>query len=125
MTAAKRRAWQRGRWAETLVVLGLRLTGHRVLARRYRTPVGEIDIVARRRKTLVFVEVKYRDAAGDTAAALGPRQRARIARAAGLFIAHHPEYADDSMRFDVILAARGRWPRRIKDAWQVEVQDRR
>ncbi len=50
--------------AETRCALGLRLRGYRVLARRYKVPVGEVDIVARRGRTLVFVEVKARATVG-------------------------------------------------------------
>lgn len=119
MTAARRRAWRRGRWAEGLAVAWLRLSGYRVLARGYRTSLGEIDIIARRGRRLVFVEVKYRQTSADAAAALSPTQQARIARAAGLFIARNPDYSDFEMRFDVILAARWRRPRRIVDAWRI------
>ncbi len=60
MTARRRKAWRRGRTAETLCVICLVMRGYRILARRLRTPVGEIDIVARRRGTLAIVEVKAR-----------------------------------------------------------------
>ena len=90
-TADRRRAWRRGRTAEGLAVLLLRLKGWRVLARRYRTPVGEIDIIARRGRTLAFVEVKARDGAATAAEAAARRQRGRIERAARWFLAHHPE----------------------------------
>jgi putative endonuclease len=61
---ARRQAESRGRWAERWVALLLLFIGYRCLAKRYRTPVGEIDLIASRGETLVMVEVKYRRALG-------------------------------------------------------------
>jgi len=117
-TADRRRAWRRGRTAEGLAVLLLRLKGWRVLARRYRTPVGEIDIIARRGRTLAFVEVKARDGAATAAEAAARRQRGRIERAARWFLAHHPDAAPSEIRFDVVLVAPWRLPLHIAGAWR-------
>jgi putative endonuclease len=54
------RAYRHGLLAETIAALLLRLKGHRIIARRYKTPVGEIDLVALKGKRLAFVEVKQR-----------------------------------------------------------------
>lgn len=118
--AARRRAWRRGHWAEALCVCGLTLQGYRVLARRVRYPVGEIDIVARRGATLAVIEVKARRRAGDAAEAVTPRQRRRIARATEWLVAERPSLASLAVRFDVMLVARYRWPRHIQGAWQQE-----
>src|SRR5262249_15645780 len=88
---SRRRAWRRGRLAEAAVALVLGLKGFRILARGFRVPVGEIDIVARRGQLLVFVEVKARQSAWAAAESLGPRQRRRILQAARWFLARHPE----------------------------------
>ncbi|MEQ9815290.1 MAG: YraN family protein, partial [Azospirillaceae bacterium] len=80
--ARRRLAERRGRRAEGVAALWLRLKGYRVLDRRVRTPVGEIDLVLRRGGTLVFAEVKRRVALADGMAAVGPAQRRRIGRAA-------------------------------------------
>src|SRR6478736_266262 len=77
--------------------------GYRIVARRFRSPVGEIDIVARRRGVLVFVEVKARNTIDDAALSLLHRQQQRIAAAAGAWLAAHPEDAD--VRFDAVLVA--------------------
>jgi putative endonuclease len=116
-TEARQRAHRLGHVAEMRAVWRLRLAGYSILARRYRTRLGEIDIVARRGGILAFVEVKAR---ADTAAALdalGGRQFGRVARAATLFLAHHPCHAVCSVRFDAVLVS-GLWPRHLPDVWR-------
>ncbi len=83
------------------------------MARRYKTPVGEIDLVALRDKRLAFVEVKRRKTQDDAAWTLPTRQRRRIVRAAQYWLASHPEFAGYDMRFDVVLTAPWTWPRHI------------
>jgi putative endonuclease len=109
---------RRGRRGEALAGLWLRLKGYRILARNWRHPLGEIDIVARRGGILVVIEVKWRDRLDLAAAAVGARQRHRIARAAAVFLARQPDAARLSLRFDALLLAPGRWPRHIADAWR-------
>jgi putative endonuclease len=104
--------------AEALAVLALRLTGHRILARAWRTPVGEIDVVARRGRVLLLVEVKARATRAAALAAVRPRQQRRIRRAAELFAARNPGLADLDHRFDVILVTPWHWPMHVKDAWR-------
>lgn len=121
MTVEKREsAYRRGRWAEGLCCLVLLFKGYRILARDYRTKVGEIDIVARRGATIAFVEVKARNSLRDAAEAIGARQKRRIARAASGFLAQSPIHADLIARFDVMLVAPWRWPRHIENAWQLD-----
>jgi putative endonuclease len=105
------RAFAFGVRAERLARLYLRCKG-------YRTPVGEIDIIARRGTALAFVEVKARNDLETAAHAIGARQQARITRAARAYIARHPDYADFDLRFDVILMARGGWPKHMPGAWR-------
>ena len=109
----RRGAEIRGRRAEALAALLLRMKFYRILARRYRTPVGEIDIVARHGKVIVFVEVKERSSEAEAIEALTAGGRKRIARAADLWVAAHPAAAGLDRRFDVILAVPGRWPRHL------------
>jgi putative endonuclease len=110
-------AFQRGLSAESRAAMLLIAKAYRILARRWKTPFGEIDIIARRRRTLVFVEVKARDNIDEAAEAVTARTQQRIVRAAELWLAHHPEFADAEMRFDVMLVAPGKMPRHIVNAF--------
>ena len=114
----RRRAWRFGRTAESLAAWWLRLKGYRVLARDFRVPVGEIDLIARRGRVLAFVEVKARRTAAAAPDALQPRQRRRIARAATAFLQQRPVLAGHRLRFDVIWIVPGRLPCHITDAWR-------
>jgi putative endonuclease len=113
----RRKAERLGHRAEWRAVWRLRLAGYAIVARRYRTRLGEIDIVARRGRTLVFVEVKARDDHTMAAEALGERQLERVARAASLFLARHPRYAEHAVRFYAVLVV-GFWPRHLPDVWR-------
>ena len=115
---ARQRAFRLGRRAERLCVWYLRLRGYRILARRERTPVGEIDIVARRGRVLAMVEVKARSSLDEAAAAISPRQRARIARAAAHFLATRPLAAGTTVRYDAMLVAPWRLPVHLPNAWR-------
>ena len=108
----------RGRRAERLAAWRLRFAGYRVLARRYRTPVGEIDLIARRGRRLVMVEVKARPTEALARQAVPERQRRRIEMAARSFLAANPRYRDCAVRFDVIAVVPGRLPIMIPDAWR-------
>ncbi len=118
MTRERQLAWRRGRRGEALALFALRLAGYRILARDHRAAPGEIDIVARRGRVLIFVEVKTRADFDRAAEALLARQRRRIARAAEGYLAARPELQVCHCRFDVMLIAPWRWPRHIRDAWR-------
>jgi putative endonuclease len=92
--------------------------GYRVVARRFRTGVGEIDIVARRGNDLIFVEVKARERLDDAAESITERQKRRIIAAAEAWLATHPQDVSQNIRFDVILVAPRRWPRHIAAAFE-------
>lgn len=107
--------------AEVLAAWLLRLKGYRILARRSKHPVGEIDLIARRGNVIAFVEVKARRAAGEAIHAITPNQRRRIERAAEAFVARTPSLRHCDWRFDVVLVdGAGRLPRHIPDAWRPE-----
>lgn len=117
----RRSAERRGRRSETWAALLLLLKGYRILGRRVRTHAGEIDLVARAPSgILCFVEVKARRGRTEAAEALGPRQQARIARAAELFLARQPGVAAKGLRFDTVMLAPRSWPKHIRDAWRPE-----
>lgn len=114
----KREARRYGRFAEWLAAWHLRFKGYRILARGFRVAMGEIDIVARRGRLLVFVEVKARRDLAAAAAAVGPRQAGRVARAAQAFLQSRPGLAGLDQRFDVVLVRPWRPPLHIADAWR-------
>ncbi len=106
-------AEQRGRRAERIAALWLRLKGYRILGARVRTPAGEIDIVARRGRMLAFVEVKARDDDHDASAALEPARLRRVSRAANLVLDRYIKGCEGA-RIDALVIARGRLPRHFE-----------
>ena len=110
-------AFRTGLSAEAKAAALLIAKGYRILARRFRTPHGEIDIVARRSGLLAFVEVKARGSLDDAAYAVTRRQQQRIIDAAQGWLMAHPEHAEFELRFDVILVAPKRLPRHLKAAF--------
>ena len=116
--AHRQAAERRGRGAERLAALLLRLKGYRILAHGFRLPIGEIDLIARRGGVIAFVEVKRRGDMVSAIDSISHRQRRRIAHAAEAFVATRPDLARLSHRFDVVLVAPRRLPRHILDAWR-------
>lgn len=110
-------AFKTGLSAESRAAAFLIAKGYRVLARRTRTPAGEIDIVARRRDVIVFVEVKARANFDDAAYAVTPRQRQRIIAAAEIWLADHPQFQALNIRFDAMLVVPGRLPQHLTAAF--------
>jgi putative endonuclease len=111
-------AFRVGISAESRAAAYLIAKGYRIVARRWRSPAGEIDIVARRRKLLVFVEVKARNSLDAAAESLSPRQQARIAAAAEAWLASFGDAGITDMRFDAVLVAPGKLPRHIPGAFE-------
>lgn len=116
----RRAAERRGYNAETLCCWWLRLKGYRILVRRVRTPMGEIDILARRGRVLAIVEVKARPSRDLAALSLSPRQRHRLGRAARWILASRPDLAGLDLRFDAMLVSPWRPPRHIAGAWAAD-----
>lgn len=110
-------AFHTGLSAESRAAAFLIAKGYRILARRFRTPYGEIDIVARRRNVLVFVEVKARSTLDDAAFAVTARQQQRIIAAAEAWLAAHGEHAELELRFDAMLIAPRSLPRHVLAAF--------
>ena len=114
-------AFRTGLSAEARAAAWLTAKGYRILAQRFRTPYGEIDIVARRRNLLAFIEVKARASLDEAAYAVTPRQQARIINAAQAWLQAwliaHPEHADFELRFDAMLIAPRRLPRHLLAAF--------
>jgi putative endonuclease len=110
-------AFRHGLSAESRAALLLLAKGFRIAARRFKTPVGEIDIVARRRQTLVFIEVKARARHDDAVEAVTTHQQRRIVAAAQFWLASHPKDATCNIRFDVVSVVPGRLPHHIQAAF--------
>jgi putative endonuclease len=115
-----RAAYHRGHGAERRAAWWLRLKLYRVLAINWRSVAGEVDLIVRRGGTLAFIEVKQRVDPDAAALSLAPQQRARLARAAGLFVAQRPELAHLTLRFDLMAFGRMGRPVHMKDAWRPE-----
>lgn len=114
-------AFRTGLSAESRACAWLIAKGYRILARRYRSGVGEIDVIARRRNLVAFIEVKARSRIDDAAWAVTPQQRLRIIAAADVWIAGHPDHAACDFRFDAILVAPRRLPRHLIAAFDASV----
>ena len=112
----RQKAERGGRRAERLAAWWLRLKGWRILAVRARTPVGEVDLVARRGRVLAFIEVKARASEGEAAWALDDWRLRRVAAAAEALM---PRYARDGdiVRIDAIFIVPRRWPRHMTNVW--------
>ena len=111
-------AYRHGRLAEALAALLLVAKGYRLLARRYRTKLGEIDLIARRGRLVAFVEVKARPTRREALESIGEAAEQRIVDAADLWLAHHPDAAGLDLRYDIILVTPWRPPQHIADAFR-------
>lgn len=112
-------SYKKGIWAEYAVCVYLMLRGYRVLKLRYKTKLGEVDIVACKGKCLHFIEVKYRKKIMDAAESITPKARARIARSAQIYSAAYPKKHDYAMSFDVVLIAPPFFMKHLDNAWSV------
>ncbi len=110
-------AYRRGILAEYLAIVFLGLKGYRLLGHRYRCHEGEIDVIASRGRTLVFVEVKIRQSMEGALEAVSPASRKRIARAAGRFLADPRSSRFTNHRFDVIALSPPCFIKHIENAW--------
>jgi putative endonuclease len=110
-------AFRTGLSAESRAAAFLMAKGYRILAKRFRTPYGEIDLVAKKRDLVAFIEVKARASLDEAAYAVTPRQQARIVNAAQAWLMAHPEHAEFELRFDAVLIAPRRLPRHLLAAF--------
>jgi putative endonuclease len=116
VTRTRRERERSGRSAETLACWWLRFKGWGILARRVRTPLGEVDIVARRRRVVAFVEVKARTNEREAALALDEYRLRRVAAAAGA-LAHRYAREGDVTRIDAIFVLPRRFPKHMENVW--------
>ena len=118
--ANKRRTYTDGLRAEFWARLYLRLKFYRILKSRWRTPVGEIDLLATRGNTLVIVEVKHRRKIDEALQCLNTRQQQRLSNAMRYAVASLPQYASHTWRYDLLAMAPRQWPRHIISAWEAQ-----
>lgn len=114
------RAEARGRSAERWAALALRLKGYRLLARRFRSGPGEIDLIMRRGDVTAFIEVKTRRDAALALESVTPRQARRIAAAARVWMARDPRAALGVCRFDIVTVSPYQWPVHIPNAFNAD-----
>ena len=115
--SARRRANRRGHVAESLAALALMVKGYRIVARRFKTKAGEVDLIARRGNLVLLVEVKARPSATAAADAVTAAAARRIAAAGDIWLARQHDYAALSVRRDIVAVLPGRWPRHLPDAF--------
>jgi putative endonuclease len=120
-TRERRKAERRGHWAESAACWLLRLKGYRILARRVKTPMGEIDIVALRAGTTAFVEVKARASFDAAMLSVGERQAARLVNAASYWAARNERALQGPCRFDIVAVTAYLWPRHFPNAFGGEI----
>ena len=115
--AKRQRSQRHGILAEYLALAYLSLKGYRFITSRYKTKLGEIDLILRRGKTIVFVEVKARASRDAAAYAVHAKNQSRVVQASQLFMATHPVYQPYQVRFDVVLIAWYRKPHHLVHAF--------
>jgi putative endonuclease len=115
--ARREKAERHGRWAELAALWSLRLKGYRLLAHRYRSPYGEIDLIMRRGSVTAFVEVKARRSADEAIDSVTAFQARRIAAAARNWMARDARAARDFCRFDIVAVSPYHWPRHVENAF--------
>ena len=113
----RRKAYRRGHRGEWLAALALMLKGYRILARRHRTKLGEIDLIARRGDLVLFVEVKARRTLIEAMEAIGRESERRIEGAADIWLSRQPDCGRLSMRFDMVAVLPWRWPVHVENAF--------
>jgi putative endonuclease len=115
--ANRQKAYRRGHRGEWLAAAALMLKGYRILARRYRTKLGEIDLIARRGNLVLFVEVKARRTLMEAMEAIAHESEFRIEGAADLWLSRQPDYGRLSARFDMVAVLPWRWPVHIANVF--------
>jgi putative endonuclease len=113
----RRQAYRRGHRGEWLAAVALMLKGYRILARRHRTKLGEIDLIARRGDLVLFVEVKARRTLMEAMEAIARSSERRIEGAADLWLSRQPDYGKLSVRFDMVAVLPWRWPVHVENAF--------
>ncbi|MBN9233464.1 MULTISPECIES: YraN family protein [Phyllobacteriaceae] len=117
-TAKRRKSYRRGHRGEWLAAAALMLKGYRILARRHRTKLGEIDLIARRGDLVLIVEVKARRTLTEAMEAVSSGSERRIEGAADLWLSRQPDFGKLSIRFDMVAVLPWRWPVHVENIFQ-------
>ncbi len=117
MKRDRAKAYRKGRRAEQIAALALRLKGFRPIERRYRTPVGEVDLIMRRGGLVLFVEVKARPTRELALDSISRGAQRRIEAAAEWWLARQPDAGRLNWRFDVVAVVPRRWPIHFENVW--------
>jgi putative endonuclease len=115
--ARRETAERQGRWAELAALWSLRLKGYRLLARRYRSPQGEIDLIMRRGSVTAFIEVKTRRSTDEAIESVTAFQAGRIAAAARSWMGRDARAVRGACRFDIVAISPYHWPRHVENAF--------
>ena len=108
--------YRSGPWAEFKAAAFLTLKGHRILARRFKSPAGEIDLITLKAGRIGFVEVKLRATLEDCEASITPKLRQRVRRASDLWLARNVRYQNHDVGFDIVFVMPWRVPVYLRDA---------
>jgi putative endonuclease len=113
----RRKSEEAGRAAELIALWFLRLKGWRLLAHRYKSHAGEVDLIMRRGDVTAFIEVKARGSLDNAIQSVTPRQARRISAAARQFLVEDRMSALQSCRFDIVAVSPYHWPLHIENAF--------
>lgn len=116
--ADRKKAYRLGHRSEWFAALALMLKGYRIVARRYRTKLGEIDLIARRGDVIAIVEVKARRSLADAMEAIARQSERRIEAAADLWLSRQSDHARLTIRFDMVAVMPRRWPVHVENIFQ-------
>ncbi|MEZ5690086.1 MAG: YraN family protein [Rickettsiales bacterium] len=120
----RKKAYRLGIAAEKKAAIFLWLKGYSIIETNYSCPQGEIDIIAKKGKTIIIAEVKARKNFDDCAYSITPSKRQKISKATNWFMTYGKKKSifiknnDYILRFDAILITPKRLPKHIKDAWR-------
>ncbi len=112
----KYKAYYFGLIAEIFAIFYLRLKFYQIIAKRFKSPFGEIDIIARKNNQIIFIEIKARRDIG-LMDFISNRQKSRITKAAQYFLLKYPKYQSYNIRFDAIIMNRYFWPKHFISYW--------
>lgn len=113
----RRKAYRRGHRSEWLAAVALMAKGFRILERRYRTRLGEIDLIVRRGDLVLIVEVKARRSLVEAMEAIARQSERRIEAAADIWLSRQPDYGRFSVRFDMVAVLPWRWPVHVENVF--------